>query len=129
MVMNRAHESNNMTSNYTIKSAPGVLTITPAPLTVTAANAQRVYGAANPIPTGTITGIQNGDNISATYATAATLASPVGAYAIAPTLVDPTGKLGNYKVTLIRASAPSAADRCPSKGPKNVMRALHHQRS
>jgi hypothetical protein len=91
-------------SNYTIKYAPGVLTVIPAPLTVTAANAQRVYGAANPVLTGTITGIQNGDNISATYTTAATPASPVGTYAIAPTLVDPTGKLGNYKVTLINGT-------------------------
>ncbi len=91
-------------SNYTIKYAPGVLTVTPAPLTVTAANAQRVYGAANPALTGTITGIQNGDNITATYTTATTSASPVGTYAIAPTLVDPTGKLGNYKVTFINGT-------------------------
>ena len=87
--------------NYLTRYAPGVLTVTPAPLTVTAGNAQKVYGAANPVFTGAITGIQNGDNISATYATTATPASPVGTYAIAPTLVDPTGKLGNYKVTLI----------------------------
>jgi uncharacterized membrane protein len=87
-------------SNYIIKFAPGVLTITPAPLTITAANVQRVYGAANPVFTGTITGIQNADNITATYATAATPASPVGMYAIVPTLVDPGGKLGNYAVTL-----------------------------
>jgi probable HAF family extracellular repeat protein len=90
--------------NYVTRYAPGVLTVAPAPLTVTAGNAQKVYGAAIPVLTGTITGIQNGDNISATYATAATPASPVGTYAIAPTLVDPTGKLGNYKVTLINGT-------------------------
>ena len=87
--------------NYSIAYVQGTLTVTPAALTVTAANAQRVYGAANPVLTGAITGIQNGDNIGAIYATAATPASPVGTYAIAPTLVDPTGRLGNYIVTLV----------------------------
>jgi hypothetical protein len=47
-------------------------------LTVTAANASRVYGDPNPTFTGTITGIKNGDNITAVYATTATPASPVG---------------------------------------------------
>ena len=51
------------------------LKITPAPLTVTPANAWRFYGASNPPLTGTIAGLKNGDAISATYATAATAAS------------------------------------------------------
>jgi YVTN family beta-propeller protein len=107
--------------NYTIKFIPGVLTITPAPLTVTAASAQRVYGGANPIVTGAITGIQNGDNITATYSTTATPTSPVGVYAIVPTLVDPTGKLGNYTVTssngtltVIQASTTTALNVAPN---------------
>ena len=77
----------------------GNLTITPAALTVAAANATRLYGDPNPAFTGTITGIKNGDNITATYSTTATAASPVGTYPITPALVDPTGKLGNYTVT------------------------------
>ncbi|MBZ5533572.1 MAG: beta-propeller fold lactonase family protein [Acidobacteriia bacterium] len=85
--------------NYTVTSNNGTLTVTAAPLTVTAANATRVYGDPNPAFTGTITGLLNGDNITATYASAATPASSVGSYAIVPTLVDPTGKLGNYTVT------------------------------
>ena len=56
-------------------------------------NASRTYGATNPVFSGTITGIQNGDNITATYATTATATSPVGTYPITPTLVDPSGKL------------------------------------
>ena len=48
---------------------------------------------------GTITGLQNGDNITATYATTATVTSPVGTYPITPTLVDPGSKLTNYTVT------------------------------
>src|SRR5579871_2985775 len=91
-------------SKYTIMYAPGVLTTTPAPLTVTAANQQRVYGATNPALTGTIAGIQNGDNITATYTTTATPASAVGVYAIVPVLADPGAKLGNYGVTLINGA-------------------------
>ena len=48
---------------------------------------------------GTITGIQNSDNITATYASSATVASPVASYPITPTLVDPSGKLINYTVS------------------------------
>jgi probable HAF family extracellular repeat protein len=86
--------------NYAITYAPGQLTIMLFPLTVTANNATRPYGAPNPAFSGSITGIQNGDNITATYATAATPTSTVGMYAIVPTLVDPGGKLGNFAVTL-----------------------------
>ena len=69
------------------------------PLTVTANNASRAYGAANPPLTGTIVGLQPGDNITATYSTAAVANSPVGVYQIVPTLSDPANKLGNYVVT------------------------------
>lgn len=72
----------------------------PAPLTVQAGDASRAYGDANPALTGTLTGLKNGDNITAAYSTTATSASPVGTYAIAPALNDPDGKLVNYAVTL-----------------------------
>jgi hypothetical protein len=81
-------------------SAPISVSVNPAPLTVTAANASKLYGQANPPLTGSIVGIKNGDNITATYATAATQSSPVGTYPIVPTLVDPDSKLGNYSVTV-----------------------------
>jgi 6-phosphogluconolactonase (cycloisomerase 2 family) len=86
-------------ANYTFTFVSGNLTITPAALSVAAADASRVYGDPNPAFTGTITGIKNGDNITASYSTTATVASTVGTYPIAPALVDPTGKLGNYTVT------------------------------
>ncbi|HEX7286052.1 MAG TPA: MBG domain-containing protein [Candidatus Angelobacter sp.] len=88
----------NKLLNYTVVPS-GALTITPAPLTVTAANASRPYGALNPAFTGAITGIKNGDNITATFASAANTASAVGSYPIAPALADPASKLGNYAVT------------------------------
>ncbi len=72
----------------------------PAKLVVTAANQLRTYGAANPTLTGTVTGLQNGDNITATFSTTATPGSPVGTYSIVPTLIDPGGKLTNYSVTI-----------------------------
>jgi hypothetical protein len=80
-------------------SVPQAFAIAKAALTVTAADATRYYGVNNPTFTGTISGIQNGDNITATYASAATATSPVGTYPIMPTLVDPSSKLGNYNVT------------------------------
>jgi hypothetical protein len=85
--------------NYTVTSNNGVLTVTAAPLSVSAANASRIYGDANPAFTGTITGLKNGDAVTATFASAATAASNVGSYPIVPTLADPAGKLANYAVT------------------------------
>src|SRR5439155_12233721 len=52
--------------NYAFAFFHGHLTITTAPLTVTAANATREYGAPNPAFTGTLTGVKNSDDITAT---------------------------------------------------------------
>ncbi len=82
--------------NYTVTSTNGSLTVTPAPLTVAGANATRLYGDPNPAFTGTITGIKNLDNITATFTSAATATSPVGTSPIVGTLSDPTNKLPNY---------------------------------
>ena len=76
----------------------------PAPLTVTAANASRLYGATNPVFTGTIAGLQNGDNITANYSTTATVNSPAGAYPIPPTLADPGNRQTNYTVSLVNGT-------------------------
>ena len=85
-------------------SGPISVQVNQAPLTVTAANASKLYGQANPPLTGSIVGIKNGDNITATYATTATQSSPVGSYPIVPTLVDPDSKLGNYSVTSVNGT-------------------------
>src|ERR1700678_682462 len=58
----------------------GKLTISPATaavLTVPANNATRVYGAANPAFGGTVTGAQNGDAFTESFATTATTTSAV----------------------------------------------------
>jgi 6-phosphogluconolactonase (cycloisomerase 2 family) len=87
--------------NYAVTITNGTLTISRATLVVTAANASRLYGNANPAFTGTITGLLPGDSITATYASAATAASPIGDYPIVPTLVDPLGQLVNYTVSVV----------------------------
>ena len=86
-------------TNYTISYTNGTLTVTPFALTVTADSHARTYGATNPVLGGTLVGVQNGDNITASYSTTATTNSPVGIYSIVATLNDPNGKLGNYSVT------------------------------
>src|SRR5205823_6389331 len=73
--------------------------INPSPLAVTANNKTRQYGDPNPAFDGSLVGIRNSDNITATFTTTATPASPVGTYAITPVLNDPDSKLGNYTVT------------------------------
>ena len=87
----------NKLSNYAVIINNGTLTITPAPLSVSAANASRLFGTPNPPLTGIFSGIKNGDPITATYSTTATATSLVGTYPITATLADPAGKLGNYR--------------------------------
>jgi MBG domain (YGX type) len=91
---------NNKLSNYNVTVTNGTLTISKASLTVKANDASRVYGAVNSSFAGTITGIQNGDNITASYASSASATSAVGTYAIVPTLSDSgSDKLCNYIVS------------------------------
>ena len=80
------------TTNYNPVAATTVsLTVNKAGLTVTADNASRAYGAANPTLTATITGFVNGESAAvvsgaAALSTTATPTSPAGAYPITPAL-------------------------------------------
>ena len=47
-----------------------------------------------------MSGVTNGDNITAYYTSSAVSFSPPGPYPIVPSLVDPYGRRGNYSVTL-----------------------------
>lgn len=87
--------------NYESASATAVLTIERAPLTVTAHDATRPFGVANPAFTGALVTVVPGDAITAAYATPAIITSPVGTYPIIPALLDPAGRLDNYTVTLV----------------------------
>src|SRR5204863_4151792 len=102
-------DPNNKLGNYRVSIRTGTLTVTLLPtalpaslplMEVAADDKTRGYGAANPPLTGTITGLGNGDNITATYTTVATRTSPVGVYAITPVLQDPTGKILDYALTV-----------------------------
>ena len=75
------------------------LNISKALLTVTADITNRPYGTPNPVLTGSLMGIQNGDIITATYVSPAAASSPAGNYVIAPVLNDPSSRLPNYVVT------------------------------
>ena len=85
--------------NYSVSYAAGTLSVGKAALSVTAADAERFYGEANPALTGTLSGVKNGDPVTASYSTEATQTSVAGSYAVVPALADPAGKLGNYSVT------------------------------
>jgi hypothetical protein len=88
------------TNDYTPATNTVSLLVNPAALTVTANNASRPYGQTNPVFTGTVTGVTNGDNITAAYATTATTNTAAGTNAITPSLVDPMNRQTNYTVTL-----------------------------
>jgi len=91
-------------ANYTFATIPGTFTITPAPLNITADNQTRAFGAADPVFTGTITGILNGDAITATYTSNDTASSPAGTYPIVPTAVGLPAVLSNYSITLVNGT-------------------------
>ena len=91
-------------TNYAVNFTNGVLTVTQAPLMVTANGTNRLYGQSNPIFTGVVKGLANDDNLGITYGTAATPASPVGNYGILPALADPDGKLTNYLLATSNAT-------------------------
>lgn len=68
--------------NYAITYVPGSLQVTPAPLSVKADGKTKEYGEANPSLSGTLAGVKNGDDVTASYTTGADLTSGVGPYAI-----------------------------------------------
>ena len=68
-------------ANYTVTLVNGHLRVTKAPLTVTAADKTKVYGAGNPVLTGKMEGLQNGDE-SPRARHRRRVGSEVGAHAI-----------------------------------------------
>ena len=89
-------------ANYTVVYVNGTLTVGQATLTVTAANASRAYGAANPTFSATVTGAQGTDTFTTTESTTATTASPVGTYPIVP--VATGTNLANYTVVYVNGT-------------------------
>ena len=89
--------------NYTVTAInPGTLTISTAPLTVTANNAARTEGQPNPPFSATYAGLKNGETPALlggalAFSTPATIASPPGPYAITPSGQTAT----NYTITYV----------------------------
>jgi hypothetical protein len=100
-------------ANYDVDRRNGTLTVTPAKLVAAVDEGpwSRLYGRANPHFTGRLTGVVDGDDISAAWVTAARERTPVGTYAVVPDLTDPAGRLANYDVE--RRNANLAIERAP----------------
>ena len=98
-------------TDYSITYVAGSLTVTPAPLTITANNLTKAYAAALPTLTATYTGLVNGDtsaNLTTlpTLVTTATASSPVGTYPItASGAVDSDYSISYVAGTLTVANA------------------------
>lgn len=106
-------------SNYTISFVSGMLSITPASLTVTAQNATSVYGQPLPAFTVSYAGFVNGDGPSSLQgalqiATNAGQGSPVGSYTLTPggfsssnyTIAYVPGSLTITPAPLVAAASP-----------------------
>lgn len=93
--------SGAVSANYLIQYVNGAYTISPAPLTITAANQTMTYGGTVPPLSASYSGFVNGDKVSSlsppAITTTATSSSPAGAYPItAAGAVDP-----NYTITYV----------------------------
>ena len=104
----------NDAMDYSTASASVTLVVNPAPLTVTAANATRLFGATNPVFTGTVTGVVNGDVLTESFATTASQLSPVGTYSIVPSATGAnsaryTQSARNGTLTIMQAGATASA--------------------
>jgi len=89
-------------ANYRGSATSSTYTITPGVLTVTASSATRVYGAANPTLTGTVTGAATGDVFTATYSTSAVATSNAGSYIITPAITG--ANIASYTVVIKTAT-------------------------
>ena len=97
-------------TNYSISVTQGTLTINPAALNVTINNFSRVYGAANPTLTGTVTGLVNSDtatSIGLTYSTTATTNSAANTYPITAAITSTNYSLTVTPGTLTVTAAPA----------------------
>jgi hypothetical protein len=94
------NDPDNQLGGYNVVVNNGTLTVSPAPLSIVADDLSRAAGQPNPAFTGTVTGVKNGEAISATFASEAADGSGAGTYSIVPTLNDASGRISNYAVTI-----------------------------
>jgi Bacterial Ig-like domain (group 3)/MBG domain (YGX type) len=89
-------------ADYNAATATQSFQATPASLTVTATNASRAYGAANPAFSGTVTGAVGSDSFTESFTTTAATNSNVGGYPIVPSVTGTN--LANYNVTIVNGT-------------------------
>jgi hypothetical protein len=90
------------TTDYSTATKTVGLTVNPAPLSLTANNATRIFGTVNPVFTGTVTGAQTGDTFTEAFTTTATSLSNVGTYPIVPSVTG--SNLASYTQTATNGS-------------------------
>jgi hypothetical protein len=83
--------STSSTLNFSMNQAPLTVTVNPASVNFDAP-------IPNPVTTGTLGGVENGDLIGVSYSTTATAGSPAGQYLISAQVTG--GALANYTVTI-----------------------------
>jgi hypothetical protein len=86
-------------ANYNITYNTGSFAVTTRPLTVTANNAETTYNAPMPTLDGVLTGVVQGDAVTATFSTTASVGSVAGDYPITATLNSTPATLSNYSIT------------------------------
>jgi sugar lactone lactonase YvrE len=107
-------------ANYA-SSVSGTIPLTgsQATLQVTANNATKVYGTANPTFAGTVSGGLPGASFTESFTTAAKTSSPAGSYAIVPsvtgtTVADYTQTIANGTLTVTQAGSTTTVSASPS---------------
>lgn len=85
------------TADYKTATVSVKLTVNGAALVVTANNATRTYGTANPTFTGFVSGGVNGNSLTESFTTSATVSSNAGTYSIVPSVTG--AGLSDYAVT------------------------------
>ena len=88
------------TTDYSSTSKSVTINVLTTTLTVTTAGKSKTYGTVFSAFTGSLSGLQNSDNITiGSYSSAGSAATAtVGSYVISATLSDPGSKLANYTV-------------------------------
>ena len=94
-------------SNYSISYVNGNLTVNPAPLTITANDASKTYGATASFASTAFTNstLFNGDTVTAvtSASTGAPATATVGGYSIVPSGATGSG-LGNYSISYVNGN-------------------------
>ncbi len=94
--------------NYAITTTPGTLTVNPAPLTITAQDASKVFADLNPTFSASVDGLVLDQSLAdvgtLAVTTPALQLSDVGTYSITPAWATTTGLAGNYTVTFVPAT-------------------------